>query len=58
MIIRYKNIGRILYLAVPLSVYEEELSQSFYKASITENQVNLLIVNDTTQEVEQWIPNP
>lgn len=41
MIIRYQNLGRILYLAVPLSVYEEELNQSFYQASVTENQINL-----------------
>jgi XisH protein len=58
MIIRYQNLGRILYLAVPLSVYEQELNKSFFQASVTENQVNLLIVNDTTQKVEQWIPNP
>jgi XisH protein len=58
MVLKYQNLGRIIYLAVPLSIYQQQLSQPFFQASLTENQVNLLIVNDMTQEVEQWIPNP
>ncbi|MBW4506714.1 MAG: fatty-acid oxidation protein subunit alpha [Scytonematopsis contorta HA4267-MV1] len=58
MVLRYQNLERIIYLAVPLSIYQQQLSQPFFQASLTENQVNLLIVNDITQEVEQWIPNP
>jgi XisH protein len=58
MVLKYQNLGRIIYLAVPLSIYQQQLSQPFFQASLTENQINLLIVNDMTQEIEQWIPNP
>ncbi|WP_407892034.1 element excision factor XisH family protein [Scytonema sp. NUACC26] len=49
---------RILIDAVPNTIYQQHFSNPFFQDSLKENQINLLIVNDITHEVDRWIPNP
>jgi XisH protein len=46
--------GRVLYLAVPVDVYDDFFSQSFIQSVIQRSQVNLLIYDDEKEEVVQW----
>ncbi|AFZ22551.1 XisH protein [Cylindrospermum stagnale PCC 7417] len=45
---------RILYLAVPVTIYEEFFTTPFIKSVIQRSQINLLIFNPATEEIVQW----
>lgn len=45
---------RMLYLAVPLDVYDDFFTQPFIQSVIQRSQVNLLIYDDEKEEVVQW----
>ncbi|MFN0033982.1 MAG: element excision factor XisH family protein [Saprospiraceae bacterium] len=46
---------RVLYLAVPLDVYEAFLSRPFYQKLIVRRNLKLLIFNPELKEIVQWI---
>lgn len=47
---------RSLYLAVPLTVYEEFFNQNFIQSVISKSQLNLIIFNVETEKIAQWKP--
>jgi hypothetical protein len=50
-----KDPTRVLYLAVPLDIYNTFFTLAFTQGVITQYQLNLLIYHPETQEVRQWI---
>ncbi|MFH7027816.1 MAG: XisH family protein [Heteroscytonema crispum UTEX LB 1556] len=45
---------RVLYLAVPLTTYQDFFTTPFIKSVIQRSQINLLIFNPATEEIVQW----
>lgn len=45
---------RILYLAVPLSTYEDFFSRRFTQMIVQEVQINLIVFNPLEEEIVQW----
>jgi hypothetical protein len=45
---------RILYLAVPVDVYDEFFMRRFIQRAIDEHQLKLLIFNPERQEIVRW----
>jgi hypothetical protein len=58
MALRSLQPQRILYLGLPTEVYERFLQARFFRDSLEENQVNLLLVDTRLEEVVQWLPSP
>ncbi|GAA6617171.1 element excision factor XisH family protein [Scytonema sp. NUACC26] len=58
MVLKHQRLDRTPYLAVPNTIYQQHFSNPFFQDSLKENQINLLIVNAITHEVDRWIPNP
>ncbi|MGB3205008.1 MAG: XisH family protein [Crinalium sp.] len=52
--LRLTEPDRILYLAVPVDVYDEFFSRRFIQRIIGEYQVKLLIFNPAREEIVQW----
>lgn len=57
MVLRQAQPERIPYLALPDEIYERFFQTQFFRDSLEENQVRLLLVNPNLEEVTQWIPN-
>ncbi|MDJ0737604.1 MAG: XisH family protein [Nostocaceae cyanobacterium] len=49
------NYEQTLYLAVPLNIYDDFLTQPFIQSVIQRSQVNLLIYDEEKQEVALWL---
>jgi hypothetical protein len=47
---------RILYLAVPLDIYEEFFTLAFIQSVVRRSQLNLLIYDVEAAEITQWQP--
>lgn len=53
--LRVEEPNRILYLAVPLAIYNDFFNLRFIQTVVTENFLKLIIYNVETEEIEQWI---
>ncbi|KKD34574.1 MAG: XisH family protein [Limnoraphis robusta] len=47
--------SRLLYLAVPLEIFETFFQSRFVQAAIKQHQLKLIIYEPTTEEIVQWI---
>lgn len=56
MVLRQAQPERIPYLALPDEIYQRFFQTQFFRDSLEENQVRLLLVNPDLEEVTQWIP--
>lgn len=45
---------RVLYLAVPLNIYNDFLTKSFIKNIIQRSQINLIVYDVETEEIIRW----
>ncbi len=54
-VLRMADSNRILYLAVPLTAYNNFFSLPLIQTVISENQLKFMIYNVNTEEIEQWI---
>lgn len=54
-ILKKKEPERVLFLAVPLEVYDEFFKQPFGQEAIEEESLKLLVFNPKTQEIIVWI---
>jgi hypothetical protein len=50
--------GRIPYLALPAEVYEKFFRAEFFQDSLAEYQINIILVETTSQEIVLWMPQP
>jgi hypothetical protein len=46
---------RILYLAIPLDIYELFFQQAFIQKVLVRQQVKLIVYDSDRQEIKQWI---
>jgi hypothetical protein len=46
---------RILYLAIPLDIYELFFQQAFIQKILVRQQVKLIVYDSDRQEIKQWI---
>ncbi|BAY79991.1 fdxN element excision controlling factor protein (plasmid) [Nostoc linckia NIES-25] len=53
--LRVEEPNRILYLAVPLAIYNEFFNLRFIQTVVTENFLKLIIYNVETEEIDQWV---
>ncbi|NMG10898.1 element excision factor XisH family protein [Brasilonema sp. UFV-L1] len=53
--LRTEDPNRILYLAVPLAIYNDFFNLQFTQTVVRENQLKLIIYNVDTEEIVQWI---
>jgi hypothetical protein len=51
-----KDPDRVLYLAVPIVVYEEFFTLQFIQKAIQRAELKLLIYIEHTEVISQWIP--
>ena len=58
MVLRRTQPDRLPYLALPNEIYERFFNMDFFRDSLEENQVRLLLVDRNLQEVTQWLPKP
>ena len=54
-ILRLEEPDRILYLAVPLVVYNSFFNLPFTKLVVNENHIKILVYNVELEEVDTWI---
>jgi hypothetical protein len=54
-ILNQKDPERVLYLAVPLDVYNSFFRLPFAQAIITQYKLNIIVYHPERQEVQQWI---
>ena len=52
--LRLTEPDRVLYLAIPVDVYNEFFSRQFIQRIISEYQLKLLIFNPTQEEIVTW----
>jgi hypothetical protein len=53
--LRLKQPQRILYLAVPIEIYEDFFFEELPQLSLKEYQVKVLVFDPTREEISQWI---
>lgn len=53
--LKSKDSERILYLAIPLEIYQDFFLEEFTQLSIQEYQVKLLVFDPTTEAIATWI---
>ena len=53
--LRTEDPDRILYLAVPLAIYNDFFNLPFTQTVVSENQIKLIIYNIETEEIVQWL---
>ncbi len=53
--LRFEDPERILYLAVPLAIYNDFFNLPFTQIIINENQLKLIIYDVEKEEIAQWI---
>lgn len=54
LVLRLKQPQRILYLAVPLPIYQDFFAEELPQLSIKEYQVKILVFEAQKQEIVQW----
>ncbi|AOY85000.2 element excision factor XisH family protein [Moorena producens JHB] len=54
-VLRLKQPQRVLYLAVPLSIYDDFFGEELPQLSIKEFQVNLLVFDPNQEVIVEWI---
>ena len=52
--LKLKEPIRILYLAIPVAVYEDFFSRQLPQLSVEEYQLKLLVFDPETEEIVQW----
>ena len=57
-LLRYLKSARKLYLAIPISVYEQEFHDEMVQTIISDQQILLLIFDPEKEEIVQWINPP
>jgi hypothetical protein len=55
VVLRYEDPGRVLYLGVPVNIYESFFKLEFTKIIIYEQGLKILVYNPETEVIEQWI---
>ncbi len=55
IVLRLKQLQRVLYLAVPLSIYDDFFGEELPQLSIKEYQVKLLVFDPNQEVIVQWI---
>lgn len=53
--LRREDPDRILYLAVPLAIYNDFFNLQFTQTVVSENKIKLIIYNIETEEIVQWL---
>jgi hypothetical protein len=53
--LRIEDPDRILYLAVPLAVYNSFFDLPFPRTIVNENHIKILVYNIETEEISAWI---
>lgn len=54
--LRLKEPARILYLAVPLEVYQDFFREDLAQLSLREYSVKLIVFDPEAEEICQWLP--
>ena len=54
-IVRTEYSNRILYLAIPLVVYNNFFRLPLIKTVVSENHLKLIVYDVDKEEIEQWI---
>ncbi len=54
-LLRFNNIERVLYLALPLDAYEELFLDEFGRAAIEEENLKLIVYQPAAKEIIKWI---
>ena len=54
-VLRLEEPDRILYLAVPLIVYDSFFNLPFTKLVVSENHIKILVYNVELEEIDTWI---
>lgn len=52
--LKLKDPSRILYLAIPVAVYQDFFSRQLPQLSVKEYQLKLLVFDPETEEIVQW----
>jgi len=55
VVLKLKEPGRVLFLAVPAKVYRNFFSEELAQLSIVEYKVKLLVFDPEKEEIVQWI---
>ena len=55
VVLRYQDPDRVLYLAVPSSIYESFFKLEFTQIIIREQALKLIVYNPELEVIEQWI---
>ncbi|GAX37421.1 element excision factor XisH family protein [Nodularia sp. NIES-3585] len=55
LILRRKEPERVLYLAVPLDIYESFFKLEFTQIAITDYQLKIIVYNIEQEVISQWI---
>ncbi len=58
MVLRRLQPQRIPYLSLSIEVYERFFRTEFFQDSLEEHRVNLILVDQGSKEITQWLPQP
>jgi hypothetical protein len=58
VVIRKKNLNRILYLAMPFYIYERLNELQFFRDIVEELKINLILFHPRSKTIESWIEPP
>ncbi|NJM49240.1 MAG: fatty-acid oxidation protein subunit alpha [Alkalinema sp. RU_4_3] len=58
MVLRRVQPERIPYLSLSVEVYERAFKSDFFRDSLEEHRVNLILVDALSQEIVTWMPKP
>jgi hypothetical protein len=56
-VLSYLQTDRILYLAIPENIYERFFSEKIIQKTLQEEKFKLVIYNQTSQTITQWVTN-
>ncbi len=56
-VLSYLQTDRILYLAIPENIYERFFSEKIIQKTLQEEKFKLVIYNQTSQIITQWVTN-
>jgi CRISPR/Cas system-associated exonuclease Cas4 (RecB family) len=54
-VLRYREPDRVLYLAIPIEIYESFFQLEFIKIVVQEQQIKLLSYDPEREVIEQWM---
>jgi hypothetical protein len=58
MVLKSLQPQRMLYLGLPIKVYDRFFQSRFFRDSLEENRVSLLLVDTRLEEIVRWSPSP